>query len=291
MLIFATNKTNMKTRIGIFSILFLLLFAVACKNNDPSINATRLRISLTDAPAEPLILSELNVHIEQIQVSTSDSENGAESWQNVEFSGGTYNILPLTNGKQKQIVDQYFPVGVLRKIKIVFGSNTSYASPTSTNKIPLELSQQAKEGIVLNVNANLYPNYISNIIIDINGLLSIQKSNDTYIFNPVIRSYAETFGGSLKGYIEPREAAPLIIFTKDAETLHAIPEPKDGMFLISGLAEGEWKISVIPANAEYKDTTFVDSVFTGKIRDLKSKIVLKKIEKPQPDNPNETEAP
>ena len=49
------------------------------------------------------------------------------------------------------------------------------------------------------------------------------------------------------------------------------------MFLFKGLKEGDWKILVYSTtDLGYRDTLFVDTVFTGKTRELKSKIVLKR---------------
>lgn len=270
----------MRKALETLSIIFFVILCAGCSQNDPSVNATRLRIKLADAPT--LILKELNIEIERIEVSLIEASGDEEKWISLDFKGGIYNVLGLSNGKSKQIVDQYFRVGVLRRIKIVFGTGSNILrAPTETqneDRIPLVLDPAIAEGIVLEVNADLYANYVSSIVIDVNALSSIRESNGNYIFNPSVRVFAETFGGSLKGYVLPDEAAPYVIVAKDADTIYSIPEKADGMFLFKGLEEGEWKIRVLPTSGSgYRDTVFTDSVFAGKIRELKSKIVLKKI--------------
>jgi hypothetical protein len=75
----------------------------------------------------------------------------------------------------------------------------------------------------------------------------------------------------------PLEAAPVVVIVKDEDTLLTLPERSDGMFLFKGMKEGDWKILVYSTtDLGYRDTLFVDTVFTGKTRELKSKIVLKR---------------
>lgn len=269
----------MKFVVNILSVFLLIISLVGCSKNDPSINATRLRINLTNA--SPSDMQELNVDIQKIEISTVDTTNNSESWTPLNVNIGAHNIIPLLNGKSKQIVDQYFPVGVLRRIKITFGDNSTFRTFPSDEEAAatknLVLDPKIKEGMVLEVNGNLYANYISSILIDINSALSVYESNGNFFFRPVLRVFPEIYGGSLRGYVLPAEASPIIIIANDVDTLLTLPEYADGKFLFKGLREGEWEVNVL-ANpvSDYKDTTFVDTVFTGKVRELKSKIILKK---------------
>ncbi len=269
----------MKTAFNIFFSFFILACIAGCGKNDPSLNATRLRVKL--ANASPATVQELNVDIQKIEISTVDSTNNNENWTTLDINAGVHNIIPLVAGSSKQISDQYFPMGVLRRIKITFGDNSTiktYPTETSAAETPkLILDPAIKDGVVLDVNANLYANYVSNILIDINSALSVYELNGNFFFRPVLRVFPETFGGSLRGYALPVEAAPVVVIAKDGDTLLTLPEFADGKFFFKGLREGDWEIHVL-ANPEsgYKDTTFVDTVFTGKTRELKAKIVLKK---------------
>ena len=256
-----------------------MTLGIGCTNNDPSLNATRLRISLTDEPIgnEPLRISELNVDIQKIEVSMLDSIDNTESWTTLDYNGGAHNILNLTNGKTKQIVDQYFQSGILRRIKITFGDNTTVKTPKGNRTLVLDPSM--REGFIATVNANLYANYVSNILVDINAALSIYEQNDNIFFRPVIRVFPETYGGSLKGYVLPPEANPYVVITNEKDTIMSIPEAKDGLFLFRGLAEDKWDIYVFAdPTTNYADTIFTDSVFVGKTTELKSKIILKEID-------------
>ncbi len=262
-------------------ILLTITLFVGCSKNDPSFNATRLRISLTDEPISTressFTISELNVDIQKIEVSLMDSVDNTENWITLDYNGGLHNVLSLTNGKSKQIVDQYFPAGVLRRIRIFFGDNTYLK--TSKGQINLINEETVKNGIVATINTSLYANYITNILVDINAALSFYEQNDNWFFKPTVRVFPETYGGSLKGYVLPREANPQVIIVNEKDTLLSIPESKDGLFLFRGLEEGKWDIHVLTdPRLGYKDTIFSDSVFMGQTTEIKNKIQLLKID-------------
>ena len=274
-------------------IIILVMFFASCAKNDPSLNATRLRISITDEPMSTradsvYIISEYNVDIQKIEVSATDSTGNNEEWTTLDFNGGTYNILPLTNGTYKQIADQYFPAGILRRIKVYYGDNSSVKVNGNTKRIIL--NPEFSNGVIYEVNANLYANYISNILIDINARLSFYEQNGNYFFKPVARVFAETYGGTLKGNVLPAEANPAVFVVNNKDTLLTFPETKDGMFKILGLDEGVWDIYILAGeNTEYRDSIFSDTIYSGKTTELKS-ITLKKITIPDeggedPDDP------
>ncbi|HRS42180.1 MAG TPA: hypothetical protein P5174_09235 [Dysgonamonadaceae bacterium] len=75
---------------------------------------------------------------------------------------------------------------------------------------------------------------------------------------PVIRTYAETFGGSLKGAVIPPDAVAYVQSTNETDTLISLPET-DGKFLFAGLHEGSYDLTVIADMlSEYAETTIVD---------------------------------
>ena len=75
---------------------------------------------------------------------------------------------------------------------------------------------------------------------------------------PVIRTYAETFGGSLKGVVIPPDAVAYLQLTNETDTLISLPET-DGKFLFAGLHEGSYDLTVIADMlSEYAETTIVD---------------------------------
>jgi len=252
-----------------YSSLCLLLFLslVSCSTDDPSENATRLRIRLTDAAS--LEIKELTIDIQSIEVMVADSLNREEEWVTLQFAGGEYNLLKLMNGKSVQLVDQYFPAGGrLQKIRLMLGNNNRLLT-TANEIIPLEIPSEMTEGIMIdNVDAELPSHIISSIVIDVNAALSVRESNGNYSFHPVARAFPEIRGGSLRGYVAPVEANAFIAVVQATDTFLTLPEA-DGMFMFTGLKEGTCEVHVM-ANplTHYRDTLLTDSIVQGKITDI-----------------------
>ncbi|HBG42408.1 MAG TPA: hypothetical protein DDW85_13545 [Porphyromonadaceae bacterium] len=267
--IFASLRT--KTMMKKILPLLLVIGIWSCSNNDPSENAARLRIKLTDAPS--LTLKGLQIEIDSIEVSLYDT---GDDWVALDYGGGTYNMLPLSNGNTQQISDQYFPAdGIIQRIKLLFGDGNKLQ--TTEGDKELILAEENREVIIEGVNAALYSHVVCNIVIDINALISVTESNGNYYLNPVMRAFDEAFTGSLRGYVSPAMANATALIASEGDTLISLPEP-DGKFMFLGLKEGPWKIFLVsPPDSGYVDTVFVDTVKMGKIRDIVPKpIVLKK---------------
>lgn len=265
--------------IKVLPVILLLLWA-GCSKNDASTNATRLRVSITESPifteSDFKSISELNIDIRKIEVFavSSNSEN-SEEWVSLDYSGGEYNILPLSNGRLLQISDEYFPAGVLQKIRITLGDNSNFKTYEGNQSLILDSSYENEN--IFDLNTDLYAHYITNIVVDISA--TIYEQNGNYFYKPSLRVFPETYGGILRGYVTPVEANPQVIITNDTETLYSIPEAKDGLFVFKGLEKGKWDIHIISdPKLGYKDTIFSDTIFWRKTTELKSRIVLKKIE-------------
>ena len=253
-----------------YSLLILLLSSsfISCGKEDPSVNATRLRIKLTDAAS--LVIKELHIDIQRIEVVVADTTGSEGEWEPLQFTGGEYNLLTLMNGRSVQLVDQYFPAGgILRKIKMVLGNNNRILTTTG-QMISLNLPSEMVEGIIIdNINAALPANIITSIVIDVNAALSVRESNGNYFLHPSARAFPETFGGSLRGYVSPVEADAIVVIIRERDTLLSLPEGDRGMFLFTGLNPGPWEVQVI-ANplSNYSDTIFTDTVVQGKITEI-----------------------
>lgn len=255
----------------------------ACEGDDPSVNASRLRIKLTDATS--LVLKEFHVDIREISVFLVDTASSEGEWTILEFPGRTYDILKLINGKTVQLVDQYVPAGTeLQQIKLVLGDGNHLI--TNTNKpIPLQIPAELEEGIVIDaVKMELRTNTISSMIIDLNAALSVRESaNETYFLYPQARAFPETYGGKLRGYVAPLESSPFVAIIQDEDTLFSLPERETlgdnmGMFQFIGLKEGEWEVHLVPdPESGYSDTVFISTVEVGKTTDITPKPIRLKL--------------
>lgn len=263
---------QMKMKKLFFGISLLALFW-GCTKNDPGENATRLRIKLTDEPTT--YLTELNLDIERIEVFTHPYDASEGTWSVLDFNGVIFDLLKFSNGKSKQIVDQYYPAGVIKQIKIVFGNKGKLK--TAEGEKDIIIPPEIMDGVVMDVDINLYAHVISSIMIDINAAQSIYESNGNYFLNPSMRIFPETYGGILKGRVLPTEANAFVAITQDEQTLISFPE-SEGMFQFIGLQGGEWEVHVKPhSQSGYQDTTFTQTIEEGKVNEITSIIELKPI--------------
>lgn len=265
-------------------ILFIALIIFswqACDEDDPSVNASRLRLKLTDATS--LVLKELHVDIREIAVFLVDTASQEGEWVTLEFSGRSYDVLTLINGKTVQLVDQYVPTGKeLQQIRLMFGNDSRMVTNTA-QPIPLHIPPEIEEGAVIDaIKMELRLNTISSMIIDLNAALSVREENGSYFLYPVLRAFPETYGGKLRGYVAPPGACAFVAIVQDEDTLLTLPRREstaDNMeiFQFIGLAEGEWEVHLV-ANPEtdYQDTVVITTVETGKLKDITPKPVTLK---------------
>lgn len=263
----------------ILSILMFLFLWQACDSEDRSVNASRLRLKLTDAAS--LVMKEFHVDIREISVFLVDTATHEGEWVVLDFSGKVYDVLKLRNGKMVQLVDQYVPGGTeLQQIKLVFG-NDNQIKTNIDSIIPLRVPPELEDGLVIDaIKMEMPLNTISSMVIDLNASLSvvITENGDNYLY-PVARAFPEVYGGKLKGYVAPLEASPYVITIQEPDTFITFPEienPGDqmAMFQFVGLKEGEWEVHFVShPESNFKDTVIIANVEQGKIFDISPKPV------------------
>jgi hypothetical protein len=227
------------------------------------------------------VIKEFHVDIREISVYLVDTASREGEWVALKFSGKTYDILKLRNGKMAQLVDQYVPAGTeLQQIKLVFG-NENQLKDNIDSIIPLHIPTELQDGVVIDaMKMELRLNTISSMIIDLNAAFSVlKKENGDCFLYPMARAFPEIYGGKLRGYVAPIEANSYIKLIQDTDTLFASPErekPDDQMvmFQFIGLKEGEWEVHMKPdPESGYRDTVFVCTVEAGKTADITPKPV------------------
>ena len=172
-------------KIGIFKItalaIFSLFLVVSC--NKPEGGTGYLKIKMTDAPGD---FDSVFVDIQQVQVHISNN-GGPSGWTDLNTNAGIYNLLELQNDITTVLVDtNSLPVGSLQQMRLILGTNNSVVIDSLT--YPLELTSQSQTGLKLNLNAQITPNDLVEILIDFDAEKSIVKTGQgKYILKPVIR--------------------------------------------------------------------------------------------------------
>ena len=251
-----------------FAILLALTLFASCSPNDPSENSSLLRIQLTDTPMiavenenensfPDIEIQNLFIDISSIAVLSTDADAN-EEWKVLNFRGGEYNIFDLTNGRLRQITEQWFPADrAITRIRITFGDNSRIVN-TANHAIPLTVPDEAIAEITTEVSINLHA--ISSIVVQLNTIL---MHNENEGFSAMIspRAFSET-GSSLRGTITPREARASILIRHDEYpiVLRSFVDAQGG-FNILGVTPGYWWVS-ITADPEsgWLDSIFVEPV-------------------------------
>lgn len=284
-------------RYTLLIVAFLLVWQ-SCNEDDPTIENSRLRIKLTDGSS--VALPKIYLDIKDISVFLADTATQEGEWMTLDFRGNIYELSALLNGKKTLLVEQYVPAGTeLQQIKLMFGNNSSLTQITDTarEEIPLQIPPGLQDGIVIDaVNMEIRFNTISNLLVDINSILSIQESNGTHFLTPMMRAFPETYGGKLRGAVAPLEANPFVVIVQDKDTLYTLPMPetrneRQATFQFIGLKPGEWRIHLLAdPETNYQDTVFYFKVEQGKTNDIPNKpITLKSTSTPDPEPEPEPE--
>lgn len=263
-------RLTIKKILPALTVVAMLLAGVSCTKNDGD---ARIKFSLTDAPS--MEYDAVNIDVQGIQVGVGNGENS--EWVDLNIlHPGVYNLLDYRNGEKIILADESFPAGKISQVRLILGDNNTVR--IGTEEYPLTTPSAQQSGLKLNLHQVLEPEMMYSFVIDFDASRSVVKTgNEKYILKPVIRTFAETFGATLRGYVLPAEAKPYVEIIQDKDTLIALPET-DGKFLFPGINGGVWKVNVVATDElnVYKDTTFfTEPVVLGKVADLGT-ITLKK---------------
>lgn len=284
---------KMKTKQKIFAISALLLMlgaGVSCTDEKVSENTTaQIQFKLTDAPS--LVYDSVYIDIQGIVVGIGDEFYDDDSdpyyygndedgdidndgineieWVEVPVQHpGLYNLLDYRNGEAVLLAGGKIPAGKISQVRLLLGSE-SYVVKDGV-EYPLKTPSAQASGLKFNLHETLLPDLMNSFVIDFDATRSVVKTGkDKFILKPVIRTYAEAFGGSIKGVVIPPEAVAYVQLIKETDTLVSLPET-EGNFLFAGLEEGSYNLTVVADTLSgFIDTILVDvPVENRKVTDL-----------------------
>lgn len=237
----------MKTVFSAFFILTAMFFASSCSEENSSGKA-RLQIALVDAPGD---FQEVNINVVGVEMNwSSSSDQGWESLPMVERK--TYDLLKLTGGQEAILVDTDIPAGAkIHQLRLILGDGNTVKVDGIAEALNLETPSAQNSGLKLNIQQNVEEGLLYKVVLDFDVAKSIViTGNNKYILKPVIRSFLEAEGGSLKGTVTPASCA-------DATITLTGPDPStntisantsaDGVFLFKGLDAGTYTVTAVPA--------------------------------------------
>ena len=223
-------------------------------SQDSSPGMGTLQVKLHDAPAD---YDEVNIFIERVEVNNI---TGNEGWQTISEPNESFNLLELTNGVFEMIADVELEAGTYSQIRLILSrdANTVVIDGESHN---LFVPSGAETGVKLNINAEIRDGIVYTLLLDFDALRSVVKTgratNPGFILKPVIRATNQALTGNIGGVVTPFDARAVVYAIAGVDTISTTFADEDnGEFLLVGLAEGEYDVSVEPREDGFEGTRF-----------------------------------
>ena len=241
--------------------LFFLLFSLSlfsCDKENKNGNA-KLEVRLVDAPAE---YDAVYIDVREIRIHTSETAaDEDQGWTTLPTNQGIYNLLELTNGVDALLASDELPAGKVSQIRLILGENNTLVENGETYTLKTPSAQQS--GLKLKINTTLEADLKYVIMLDFDAARSIVKAGNSgkYNLKPVIRTFVESDGGSIKGCTSPTTIQSLVTVSQNGVFV-ASAYTNDGCFLIKGLPAGTYQVKVEPPLA-YSPVTISDVVISN----------------------------
>jgi hypothetical protein len=249
-----------------------LLILAACRKSNSTSGQSTLEVRLTDDPSP---YDAVYIDVQKVEVNVSADSGATSGWQTLPLlRPGVYNLLDFRNGIDTVLASVNLPAGTLSQMRLTLGSNNSVV--VNGQSYPLKTPSAQQSGLKFNIHATLTSGIVYRLWIDFNaGSSIVTTGNGGYILKPVIRTYSEAIGGSIKGYLLPGIAKPEVFAIQGTDTLLALPDSATGYYFFGGVNAGSWKLNLNALDSTYKDTTINVSVTTGVVTNAGT-VTLKK---------------
>jgi hypothetical protein len=281
------KKNFIKKNPIVLASIFLMVAAVSCTTENEKLSkegTTTIQLKLTDAPS--LEYDAVYIDIQGVRVGVADEyfyaddpyidadDEDFEDLDEVEWvdltlnNPGLYNLPDYRNGEAVLLAGGDIPAGKISQVRLLLGDESHVVIDGVDH--PLKTPSAQSSGLKFNLHDVLLPDLMYSFVIDFDASRSVVRTgNDKYILKPVIRTYADAFGGTIKGFALPADSVSYVQIINDEDTLISLPE-EDGMFLFAGLDDDEWDLTIFAdTTGVYKDSVIYDiDVEDGKVVDL-----------------------
>ena len=284
-----------------FKLFTIALFAVftvfiSCTDNDDkNSDYGRLSVNLTDAPFPHDLVAEANVTIFKIEarykgdmdINSEVGDNSDSSMETEEKSSFMVlmedemevNLLDLTNGVTKNLVDLEVPVGTYDLIRVYVKGVNVVLTDGSTFDLKVPSGEQSgikifiKPGLVVNggLSADLLLDFdVSKSFVAKGGGSNFENITG-FNFKPVIKACNMSTAGTLSGMVTTLqeevavglEGAQVAVFAADTLNTTTFTDA-DGKYMVMGLMAGEYDVEVELSTYLKETVTGIDIVAGNK---------------------------
>lgn len=259
---------NLLLTLVVFLLATCLFTTISCnKTTGVETGTAHFEVRLTDDPAT---YDAVYIDVQQVEVNVSADTGVGSGWQPVPLiRPGIYNLLDFRNGIDTVLAAANLPAGTLSQMRLILGdSNTVVVSGVT---YPLKTPSAQQSGLKFNIHATLTSGIEYRLWIDFDaGRSIVATGSGKYMLKPVIRTYSEAIGGSIKGYVLPAAANPEVFAIQGTDTLLALPDSTTGHYFFGGVNPGSWSLLFHAQDTLYNDTTATVTVSTGVVTDVDS---------------------
>jgi Domain of unknown function (DUF4382) len=233
----------------VFLSLTSLVFVSCTKNENTNKGEARLQVLLTDDPGD---YEEVLIHVQDIQISVTGDDNGG--WQSLAgINAGNYDLLKLVNDKDTILADATIPSGRIHQLRLILGPE-NYVKVNGT-MIRLNTPSAEQSGLKLNIQQDIANGILYKVLLDFDVAKSIVATGSgSYNLKPVIRTVFESVGGSIKGWVDPRDFKTAISAIQGMDTIAGTFTGDDGGYIIKGIAQGSYSLYFNPSDSVHKDS-------------------------------------
>lgn len=256
----------------------LLAFVVSSCNdinlNGPNQGKAKMNVHLTDAPGD---YEEVNIDVEGLRIhftpNSSDTASGEGEWIDLPAEPTRLNLLDFTNGIDTLLSSAELDPGHYRELRLILGSDNDVVVDGETHNLKVPSGQQS--GYKIKFKTDLEAGEELDVTVDFDAARSVHKAGNSgkYILKPVLKAFIsdgdEVEVGSISGTIEPLDADATVYAIMEDDTSGSTMPNDEGAFLLEGLEEGMYNVSIDAANEQYNDSTITDvNVEAGDETDL-----------------------
>ncbi|MGM0546667.1 MAG: DUF4382 domain-containing protein [Bacteroidota bacterium] len=249
-------------------LLGLSVLFVSCDNgSNADADMGTMEVMLHDAPAD---YEEVNVFVESVEVNNSESDDG---WVEINAPQQSYNLLELTNGAMEVLGSAELPAGTYEQIRLVLSSD-GHSVVIDGEEHNMFVPSGEQTGIKLNVDAEIEPNITYTLLLDFDAARSVvergEQGSEEYLLKPVIKATNEAITGNIAGAVEQVDSNSNVYAIAGEDTLSSTKaDTENGEFMLIGLEEGTYDVSVEPTNEAYQTETVNDvDVTVGETNEL-----------------------
>lgn len=209
------------------------IFISSCTSDNEK---SHLSVRMTDAPGN---YDAVNVDVKSVEIT---GNNGKTVILNT--NSRVYNLLNFSNGLDTLLATGDLEPGTISQIRLILGANNSVMVDSVI--YPLSTPSAMQSGLKLKVNQTFEPGVSYVILLDFDASQSIvTQGNGTYQLKPVIRTIDTAISGSIKGSISLIGVIATVSATSNGVTYTSVTNAS-GQFVIAGLPEGDYEVTVIP---------------------------------------------